>query len=202
MRPMMQRAGITPPVQTDPPVILTFNPTPRRVAGAYPNQKESTMTNKTYHLPAVAYRLGIELVDGLPVHHMSRDRNGNPRIAVCVSDVATWAGKNHGAVREALRIAGWRRKRDDGGWVWYKQTYNEEQTVSVLRAEIIRQARRVTRWQPYTHHHSAGRGAFEAEITADGTLGLIFWRGDFLNSSPRADKIRALLADLIAGEKA
>lgn len=160
------------------------------------------MTNKPYHLPAIAYRLGIELVNGLPVRHLDRDRNGNPRIAVCVSDVAAWAGKNPGAVREALRAAGWYQKRGDDGWVWYKQTYNEEATITHLRAEIIRQARRVTRWQPYTPHHSAGRGAFEAEITSDGTLGLIFWRGDFLNSSPRADKIRALLTNLLAGEKA
>lgn len=158
------------------------------------------MTNKSYRLPAIAYRAGIDLVNGLPVQHLDRDRNGNPRIAVCVSDVAAWTGKNPGAVREALRAAGWYQKRGEGGWVWYKQTYNEEATIASLREAVIRAARRVTRWQPYTHHNSAGRGGFEAEVNSDGTLGLIFWRGDFLNSSLRADKIRVLLTTILNEE--
>ena len=153
------------------------------------------MKDKPYHMPAIAYRLGFNIVNGLPIQHIDHDVNGNPRIAVCVSDIVLWSGKNQGAARKALKDTGWRKKRGDD-WIFIKQTYNEEGTIATLREAVIKCSRRVVKWELYSFLN-VGRGGFTTEINPDGTLGAIFWRGYIIDSQTRIEKIRAFLEDAI-----
>lgn len=85
------------------------------------------MKDKPYHMPAIAYRLGFNIVNGLPIQHIDHDVNGNPRIAVCVSDIVLWSGKNQGAARKALKDTGWRKNAAMIGFLSNKHIMKKEQ---------------------------------------------------------------------------